>query len=104
MTLHTLIPQRRGYLFKALLLSVGLLALTGAYADKDDQYLEFDDTMLEEELVYPDWFKLSLGDLNDDIKQAAAAGKSDYVGQRPPQRAAAAIVTAIVILQLQPQP
>jgi len=59
--------------------------LNHAQADRDDQFLEFDDTLLEEELVYPDWFKLSLGDLNEDIGEAAAAGKSGimvYFGQK----------------------
>ena len=47
--------------------------------------LEFDDTLLEEELVYPDWFKISIGDLNEDIEEAKAAGKSGimvYFGQK----------------------
>lgn len=77
-------PQRRGYI-RALLLAACLLALSAAHADRDDPFLEFDDTMLEEELVYPDWFKLTMGDLNDDIREAAAAGKSGimvYFGQK----------------------
>ena len=74
MTLRIPDPQRRG--LAGLLLTASLLILPISYADKDDQYLEFDDTMLEEELVYPDWFKLSMGDLKDDIEEAADAGKS----------------------------
>ena len=45
----------------------------------------FDDTLLDEALVYPDWFKLGLGDLNDDISDARAAGKFGiivYYGQK----------------------
>ena len=45
---------------------------------------QFDDTQLEEELVHPDWFKISLGDLNDDVAEARAAGKFGimvYYGQ-----------------------
>jgi thioredoxin-related protein len=45
---------------------------------------QFDDTQLEQELEYPDWFKLSLGDLNDDIAEARASGKFGimvYYGQ-----------------------
>ena len=45
----------------------------------------FDDTQLEEELVYPDWFKLSLGDLNDDLEEARNSGKKGiitYFGQK----------------------
>ncbi len=77
-------PQRRGTI-GALLTAVCLLALNPAHAGADDPYLEFDDTLLEEELVYPDWFKLSLGDLAEDIKEAKAAGKSGimvYFGQK----------------------
>ena len=52
-------------------------------SDKDP--LKFDDTLLDEELVYPDWFKLSLGDLNDDIDEAREQGKfgiAVYYGQK----------------------
>jgi len=51
--------------------------------DKDP--LKFDDTLLDEELVYPDWFKLSLGDLNDDVAEAREQGKfgiAVYYGQK----------------------
>jgi len=47
--------------------------------------LVFDDTQLDEELVYPDWFKLSLGDLRDDLAEAKKAGKKGivtYFGQK----------------------
>ena len=50
----------------------------------DNPELQFDDTQLEEALVYPDWFKLSLGNLNDDLAEARAAGKKGlivYYGQ-----------------------
>ena len=46
---------------------------------------QFDDTQLEEELEYPDWFKISIGDLNDDIAEARAGGKFGimvYYGQK----------------------
>ena len=52
-------------------------------SDKDP--LKFDDTLLEDELVYPDWFKLSLGDLNEDIDEARQQGKfgiAVYYGQK----------------------
>jgi len=84
MILRIFSPQRRGYT-QALLFSLLLLIQNTAHADADDPFLEFDDTMLEEELVYPDWFKLSLGDLKDDISEASAAGKSGimvYFGQK----------------------
>lgn len=44
----------------------------------------FDDTQLEEPLEHPDWFKISLGDLNEDVAEARAAGKFGimvYFGQ-----------------------
>jgi thioredoxin-related protein len=53
--------------------------MTGQNADS------FDDTLLDEALVYPDWFKLGLGDLNDDIADARDAGKFGiivYYGQQ----------------------
>lgn len=46
---------------------------------------QFDDTQLDEELEYPEWFKISLGDLNDDIADARASGKFGiivYYGQK----------------------
>ena len=45
---------------------------------------QFDDTLLEYELEHPDWFKISLGNLNDDIAEARANGKFGiivYFGQ-----------------------
>ncbi len=50
-----------------------------------DYSMTFDDSQLEEELVYPDWFKLSLGDLRDDLKDAKKSGKTGiitYFGQK----------------------
>lgn len=47
--------------------------------------LDFPDTMLEEALVYPDWFELSSGDLRTDLKTALDAGKQGvivYFGQK----------------------
>ena len=85
MILRTLDPQRRGNIYRTLLLAACLLTLTNSHADKDDQFLEFDDTMLEEELVYPEWFKLSFGDLRKDLEEALAAGKKGivvYFGQK----------------------
>jgi len=57
-----------------LLFSISAYAAGDANNENADQknsdILVFDDTMLEDELVYPDWFKLSLGDLNDDLEKA----------------------------------
>ena len=55
-----------------------------AFASEDAD-LVFDDSQLEEELVYPDWFKLSLGDLGDDLAEAKKSGKKGivtYFGQK----------------------
>ena len=51
----------------------------------DPDPVQFDDTQLDEALEYPDWFKISLGDLNDDVAEARANGKFGimvYYGQK----------------------
>ena len=66
-----------------LLLSISVYATTES--NSKDSELVFDDTQLDEELVYPDWFKLSLGDLGDDLKEAKNDGKKGiitYFGQK----------------------
>ena len=50
-----------------------------------DSNLIFDDSQLEQELIYPGWFKFSLGDLGDDLTEAKNAGKKGiitYFGQK----------------------
>jgi thioredoxin-related protein len=50
-----------------------------------DAEVVFEDSQLAEELIYPDWFKFSLGDLNDDLEEAKQAGKKGiitYFGQK----------------------
>ena len=77
--------SEHGLLNRLSLVFLCLLVSTYSFADKDDAFLQFDDTMLEEELVYPDWFKYTVGDLNEDIKEAVAAGKNGimvYFGQK----------------------
>ena len=64
-------------------LSASFKALSAA--DTKEDVLSFDDAQLEEELTYPDWFKLSLGDLRDDLEEAKKAGKKGiitYFGQK----------------------
>jgi thioredoxin-related protein len=54
------------------------------YAAADDQ-IPFDDTLLEESLVYPDWFEFSGGNLSDSLDEAITEGKSGiivYFGQK----------------------
>ena len=77
---------------KALALTILLFTVVSysfkahsAASSPDDDTLSFDDAQLEEELVYPDWFKLSLGDLRDDLREAKDAGKKGiitYFGQK----------------------
>jgi thioredoxin-related protein len=71
----------------ALLLMFPLFShsLYAATEIPDDATPIFDDDILDEELVYPDWFKLSLGDLRDDLEEAKKAGKNGiiaYFGQK----------------------
>ena len=66
-----------------LLFSISVYATTES--NSKDSALVFDDSQLDEELVYPDWFKLSLGDLGDDLKEAKKDGKKGiitYFGQK----------------------
>lgn len=53
--------------------------------DPELEFLEFEDQPLEEPLTHPDWFKLSFLDLEDDLREAVAAGKRGliiYFGQK----------------------
>lgn len=79
------------YLKPAIFLAPVILILslpfsTQIHAENHDiDDLVFDDSLLSEELLYPDWFKLSLGDLRDDLKEAKASGKKgiiSYFGQK----------------------
>ncbi len=68
-----------------LLISISAHSAGQPDPDKTDPELAFDDSQLDEELVYPDWFKLSLGNLSDDLAEAKAAGKIGiitYFGQK----------------------
>ena len=69
-----------------LLFSVkALSASNSTNVTPTDGEVMFDDTQLEEELIYPDWFKLTLGDLGDDLSEAKQAGKKGiitYFGQK----------------------
>lgn len=67
------------------LLSLTVYSATATTSDNIDSVIVFDDKQLEETLAYPDWFKLSLGDLNDDLAEAKKAGKKGiiaYFGQK----------------------
>ncbi len=61
-----------------------LLFSVNAYSAADAD-LVFDDSQLDEELVYPDWFQLSNGDLRDELDEAKKSGKRGiitYFGQK----------------------
>ena len=67
------------------LLSLTVYSATPPTSDIIDAAIVFDDKQLEEAVAYPDWFKLSLGDLNDDLAEAKKAGKKGiitYFGQK----------------------
>jgi thioredoxin-related protein len=74
------------FLFHAGLYPVVLYAAAEPVAaQQSDQDILFDDTQLEEEITYPDWFKLSLGNLRDDLNEAKKSGKKSiitYFGQK----------------------
>jgi thioredoxin-related protein len=77
----TILPTIR--LLSLVLLSLLLLA-QGVQADQGAD-LNFDDRPLDEPLTHPDWFKLSFLDLQEDLQDAARAGKRGvilYFGQK----------------------
>ncbi len=68
------------------LLVAGLLAIAAAavWAANGDPF-DFDDTPLDEVLEYPDWFKQSFLELDEDLAEAIANGKQGiivYFGQK----------------------
>ncbi len=68
-----------------LLFSMTAYSSTPSDSDNNDSNLSFDDSQLADELVYPDWFKLSDGNLNDELSTAKKAGKKGiitYFGQK----------------------
>lgn len=61
-----------------------LVITTQCYAATDDQ-IPFSDKLLDESLVYPDWFELGSGDLSDYLHDANTEGKTGiivYFGQK----------------------
>lgn len=67
------------------LFSFTVYSASPSTSDDIDSAIVFDDKQLEEVLAYPDWFKFSLGDLNDDLAEAKQAGKRSiitYFGQK----------------------
>ena len=69
-----------------LLLGMLLWAAHPVFANTlDDDPLQFDDTPLEEVLEYPDWFKQSFLELDEDLAEAVEHGKQGlivYFGQK----------------------
>ncbi|NOQ89084.1 MAG: thioredoxin fold domain-containing protein, partial [Gammaproteobacteria bacterium] len=70
------------------LAAISVYSITESHAAaplQDNTAVEFDDSQLEEEVTYPDWFKLSMGDLRDDLDEAKKSGKKGiitYFGQK----------------------
>jgi thioredoxin-related protein len=67
-----------------LLIAAGCASAADEFDDVDD-FPVFDDQPLVEPHAFPDWFKLSFLDLQEDLEDAAAAGKAGiavYFGQR----------------------
>lgn len=61
--------------------------ISNAASNSEDEknLLDFSDLQLEEEIAYPDWFKLPMGDLRDDLDEAKKSGKKGivtYFGQK----------------------
>jgi len=68
-----------------LLFSITAHSVSQPEPDVLDSDIIFDDSQLDEELAYPDWFKFSLGNLSDDLAEAKKAGKKGiitYFGQK----------------------
>ncbi len=78
----------RHYPVKYFLLPLLLLLSNNTTADISpniDDVLVFDDKQLEDAIEHPEWFKLSLGDLRDDLSEAKESGKQGiivYFGQQ----------------------
>lgn len=78
------------------------LLLPGYAQETDEQ--NFDDSVLELPVKYPSWFKLSLGDLRDDLKQAVAHDKKGiivYYGQKYCPYCAKFFATSLAALDIQ---
>jgi len=83
-----MIIQKKIFALAILLLLFSVNALSANEPTEpihSDADIVFDDAQLEEELTYPDWFKLTLGDLREDLNEAKKAGKKGiitYFGQK----------------------
>lgn len=72
-------------LLMVFLLLAGCVFLVEAAEGEHDDFQPFDDRPLEEPLDFPDWFKLSFLDLQDDLKEVRQEGKDGlmvYFGQK----------------------
>lgn len=75
---------------KSILINLALLLLSASVTAEQNSnhqdFIDFDDSSLDTEIVYPDWVKVSsLGNLNDDLKNAVGKGKTGiivYYGQK----------------------
>ena len=79
------------YPVKYFLLPLFLLLSNNTTADTAtdiDNALVFDDKQLEDTIEHPEWFKLSLGDLRDDLSEAKESGKQGIIAYFGQQRCA----------------
>jgi len=78
--------MRRVFFFNLMLLGLVCSFSLGAASEVDDaSEYKFEDSLLDEELVYPDWFTDSFGDLPEALASATKAGKKGlivYFGQK----------------------
>ena len=67
------------------LLALLLVAAPATASTDESDPLQFDDTPLDDLLKYPEWFKQSFLDLDEDLREALDAGKKGivvYFGQK----------------------
>ena len=73
------------YRFYLVLLLFTFSAAVHSTEDSAAQFIEFDDRPLTEDIVLPDWFKLSFLELKNDLEEAKENGKRGlivYFGQK----------------------
>lgn len=73
-------------LLSVFVLSLSVWSLNYCYADNaSEKFIEFDDTPLSEDIILPDWFKLSFLEIDTDLKETVKNNKKGlilYFGQK----------------------
>lgn len=81
---YTATTPYRLYTGASYIILLAMFTLCASSWAASDAATNFDDALLHDSLQHPDWFKISLGDLNEDIDDAVLAGKKGiivYFGQ-----------------------